>query len=221
MYTKGGSYGEVKLAIHKKSKMKRAIKIIKKKSLPLDERTAMLNEVTLVKSIDHPNVLKIFDLYEDKHFFYIVSEYCAGGELYDRIKKVTNFSEKDAANYMRQILSAVTYLHDKGIVHRDLKAENILFETKEANSELKIIDFGISKRVEEGKMLSDRIGTPFYIAPEVLMKNYNEKCDVWSCGVILYILLCGYPPFNGGDDNSIFAAVKKGKFKFYGTIFVT
>ena len=215
-----GSYGEVRLVIHKNSGLSRAMKSIKKENLPKEEQTSLINEVNLLKSTDHANILKIFDLYEDKRNYYIITEYCSGGELYDRIKKLHTFTEKQAALLMKQILSSVNYLHSNGIVHRDLKAENILFESTDSNSGIKIIDFGISRKILKGQMLSERIGTPFYIAPEVLTKSYNEKCDIWSCGVILYILLCGYPPFNGADDKKIFKAISAGNVKFYRTFFI-
>lgn len=107
------------------------------------------------------------------------------------------FDERKAADYMKQTLSAIVYCHSKNIVHRDLKPENLLFDTKKDNANLKVIDFGTSRKMDSQKKLTKRLGTPYYIAPEVLKKNYDEKCDIWSCGVIMYILLCGYPPFNG------------------------
>lgn len=111
----------------------------------------------------------------------------------------------------------MAYLHAKSIVHRDLKAENLLFENDTDEANLKLIDFGVSCGILKGRKLKETLGTPYYMAPEVLLQNYDEKCDVWSCGIILYILLCGYPPFNGEDDEEILESVKKGEFAFYGT----
>jgi len=129
------------------------------------------------------------------------------------IKKKVNFTEKEAAAYMRQILSALYYLHDKGIVHRDIKAENILFENKKSDT-IKIIDFGVSTKFVKNKKMKETLGTAYYIAPEVLLRNYDNKCDVWSCGVLLYIMLCGYPPFNGETDKEILKNVKRGRLAF-------
>ena len=110
------------------------------------------------------------------------------------------------------MLSAINYCHIRKIVHRDLKPENLLLDKDEDNPKIKIIDFGTSQLFDPEKKMSQKFGTPYYIAPEVLKKSYNEKCDLWSCGVILYILLCGYPPFNGANDKQIIEAVLKGKY---------
>jgi len=113
---------------------------------------------------------------------------------------------------LKQVLSAINYCHTRKIVHRDLKPENLLLDKDCDNPKIKIIDFGTSQMFDSDKKMSQKFGTPYYIAPEVLKKSYNEKCDLWSCGVILYILLCGYPPFNGANDKQIIEAVLKGKF---------
>jgi calcium-dependent protein kinase len=210
-----GSYGQVKLGLHKRTGLNRAIKIIKKNEIPEDERNAMLKEVSILKSLDHPNIIKMFDMYQDDIYYYIVIEYCSGGELFDRVKDNSDgFSEKEAAGYLRQLLSALSYLHSRQIVHRDLKAENLLFENERSDANMKLIDFGVSCEYFKGKKLKETLGTPYYIAPEVLLQSYDEKCDIWSCGVILYIILCGYPPFSGDDDKDILENVKKGDFIF-------
>jgi calcium-dependent protein kinase len=141
--------------------------------------------------------------------------------LFDRIQKITSFTEKQAAKYIKQLLSAIAYLHARNIVHRDLKAENLLFENETDEANLKLIDFGVSCEFFKGTKLKETLGTPYYIAPEVLMQNYDEKCDEWSAGVILFILLCGYPPFNGDNDKEILETVKAGDLNFYRRILLT
>jgi calcium-dependent protein kinase len=148
----------------------------------------------------------------------LVTEICAGGELFDRIVAEEFFTEPMAARTFRQILMALNYCHSENIVHRDLKPENFLFQSKDANSDLKIIDFGLSKIMATGKLqrMKTRAGTPYYISPEVLMGNYDVSCDMWSAGCMLYILLCGYPPFYGDDNKEILEMVQKGIFDFDG-----
>jgi calcium-dependent protein kinase len=194
--------------------MNRAMKSIKKKSILKEEEERMFAEMNILKDLDHPNILKLFELYQDENNYYLITEYCNGGELFEKIKNMNSFTEKMAAEYMKQILSAVVYCHTKNIVHRDLKPENLLLDSKKPNASIKVIDFGTSRKFSSTKKMSKRLGTPYYIAPEVLDQNYDEKCDVWSCGVILYILLCGYPPFGGSTENEILNKVKSGKFKF-------
>ena len=172
----------------------------------------MATEVEILKQIDHPNIIKIFEFYEDEAFFYIVSELCTGGELFDRIAYETRLSEPDAAMIMKQVFSAVFYCHKNKIVHRDLKPENILYLNESIDSPLKIIDFGTSKTFVPNEIMNQKFGTPYYIAPEVLKKHYDEKCDIWSCGVILYVILSGKPPFTGSDEKEIMKNVEKGTF---------
>ncbi len=164
--------------------------------------------------MDHPNIMKIYEYYMSKHHLFIVSEYLSGGELFDRIIEATTFTEAKAAQYMLQILSAVSYLHKHKVTHRDLKPENIVFENKDGNSLLKIIDFGTCVKFMKSQKLKARMGTAYYIAPEVLNGKYDEKCDIWSCGVIMYIFLFGAPPFNGKTDEQIFSKIQKGLFIF-------
>jgi len=117
---------------------------------------------------------------------------------------------------MKQILSSVNYCHKNNVVHRDLKPENILYESKAEHAQMKLVDFGTSVMFDPNTKLQQKLGTPYYIAPEVLDRKYDQKCDMWSCGVILYILLCGYPPFNGPNDNVIMEKVKIGKYSYDG-----
>ena len=173
----------------------------------------------ILKNLDHPNIVKLYELYQDEKFYYLITEFLPGGELFDRIQQSKHFSESKAAKLMRQVMSAVAYCHEKSIVHRDLKPENIIFINKDENSDLKVIDFGTSRSFKADEKMKKRLGTPYYIAPEVLKREYNEKCDIWSCGVILYILLAGYPPFNGKSEQDIFKKILIGKVTFYRNIY--
>lgn len=203
----------------------RAVKIIKKKALAEDERKKLKNEAEILRQMDHPNIIKLYEIFEDKKYYYIITEFLTGGELFEKITDEDfygDFTEKDAANIMQQVFRGINYCHSNNVVHRDLKPENLLLESSvtteslggKKSMKIKIIDFGTSQEFKIGskKKMEERYGTPYYIAPDVLNKSYNEKCDIWSLGVILYILLVGYPPFNGSDDKKIIDAVKKGKF---------
>jgi len=209
-----GAFSKVYKARHKLSKALRCVKKLSKKDLSEEEKTKLVEEVAVLRSLDHPNIVKVLEFYQNEKYFFIVTEYLEGGELFDRIMECQSFTETAAVDVMEQLLSAVLYLHRASIIHRDLKPENIIFETKDPNSKIKVIDFGTSCAFEKGAKLKKKLGTPYYIAPEVLKRNYDEKCDVWSSGVIMYILLCGYPPFNGPNDKIIFQRVLEGKFAF-------
>ena len=196
-----GGFGKVKTIIHKKTGQLRAMKLIKK------SKEFNLDEIENLMLLNHPNILKLFEYYYDeKENIYIITEYIRGEELFNKIQEVHRFSEEDSAVIIKSVLQAITYCHSRGIIHRDLKPENILIPSGNNKIDytlLKIIDFGASVLKKDDGKISFRFGTPYYIAPEVLQESYNEKCDVWSIGVILYLLLIGQAPFDGEDDNII------------------
>lgn len=209
-----GSYGEVFKVKHKILNYTRAMKKIIRRSKNVDDEKEVQNEIFLLKQIDHPHIVKIFEFYTTKSAYFIITEICNGGELFEKILSEGSFSENHAAYIMYQVLSAVYNCHTKNILHRDLKPENILIDRvdNEGYLSVKIIDFGTAKIFEKDKAEQKVIGSAYYIAPEVLDKNYNEKCDLWSCGVILYILLTGKPPFGGSDDDEIISRIMKGVY---------
>ena len=206
-----GAYGSVYKVQQKFTNYLRAVKAIKKKHVDSAE---FYNEIEVLKALDHPNIIKLFDCYQDKSYYYMVEEYCSGGDLFDYIQKEKFFTERKAGTIFNQLLSAVNHLHKKRIVHRDLKPENIvLIEAKNKDVFIKLIDFGTSITIK-GKNLTQELGTIYYIAPEVFMNSYNEKADIWSCGIILYTMLCGHPPFCGNKENTIKSKILHSKLVF-------
>ena len=213
-----GSYGKVFLADQKGTSNHRAIKEINKSTVrSMSQQQEFLTEVEVLSQLDHPNIVKIYELYEDRDHFYIVAEVLSGGELFDYISSKRQLSEPEAAHIMYQVLSAVHYCHAHNVVHRDLKPENLLLESppKLGSSVIvKVIDFGTSCLWKSELHMTQKMGTAYYIAPEVLEMNYTNKCDIWSCGVILFILLGGYPPFSGRTDTEILTKVRSAEFHF-------
>jgi calcium-dependent protein kinase len=211
-----GSFGKVYKVRHIKTGVIRAMKVISKTHSHNDKEIE--NEIKILKTIDHQKVVKIFEFFISEKNYYIITEFCQEGELFSDITsdnhKNRPYTEEAAAYIMHQIFSALFYCHSKNIVHRDLKPENMLLEKKDKNDfhEIKIIDFGTAKIFDKDKLENRLTGSSYYIAPEVIFGRYNEKCDLWSCGVILYILLTGLPPFFGKTEEEIFEKIKIGKY---------
>lgn len=239
-----GAYGIVYKVSNKITSDIRAMKIIKKDKL-LDgiHIEEIEEEIRILKNLDHPNIIKIYEFFVDEVNFYIVTELCNEGHLLDKIEKMVFMNESIVKLLMFQIFSAVAYLHSQNVIHGDLKLENIMIDSvslvKSRNSfrksarmdmenltktnkfvnlnnfELKLIDFGCSKIFSRDKKnFNDLVGTIYYAAPEVLRNNYNEKCDLWSCGIIMYMLLCGRPPFDAETDEEIGEKIIKGNYNF-------
>ena len=210
-----GSFGIVYLVKQRYLSRYFAMKVIKKSQTKAkEEEENLMNEVDILRKLDHPNIVKITDFYSLKTEYNIITEYCQEGELFDEIKANSPFNEALAAWYLKQILSAVSYCHNMNIIHRDLKPENILIVKRQKNGfhPIKIIDFGTAKVFQKEKAEHVLIGSAYYIAPEVLSRNYTELCDLWSCGVIMYILLTGRPPFNGSSEEEIMKKIKDGVY---------
>jgi calcium-dependent protein kinase len=230
-----GAYGKIYKVKNKQSGDIRAMKQITKSKIP--DITKFQTEIQILSMVDHPNIVRLFEVIEDDKYFNLLQELCTGGELYKKYQ-TTQLKEKEIAKIFNQIMSAVAYCHEKGIVHRDLKLENILFASEDPDSPIKIIDFGFSvllgkkptikneekeKKNSEGnndpkkfgfKRLKSKVGTLYYISPEIIKGNYDEKCDIWACGVILYILLTGNPPFSGNTDKEVYNLITQIKYDF-------
>jgi len=208
-----GSFSVVKLGVNKKTGEEFAIKIIEKKRV--GEKKMMQTEIDILNQVHHPNVIELKEMFETSTHLYLVMELVTGGELFDRIVQQGSFNEKEASYVTRQVLSGVGYLHSIGIVHRDLKPENLLCASRDS-LDIKITDFGLSKILgTEAVSMFTACGTPSYVAPEVLKcEGYDKSVDLWSIGVIVYIILCGFPPFHHENNALLFELIMSGKFSF-------
>jgi calcium-dependent protein kinase len=210
-----GYSGSVRLATSKRGNGNQAVavKTFSLRGLNAKKKLRLHSEIEVFLSMDHPHVARLLDVYETDFDISLVMECAAGGELYDRVKKVKCFPEQEAADAMRQILLAVNYLHSRGMVHRDLKLENFLYDTKDSNY-LKMIDFGFSKYTGRESRMRTSCGTLAYVAPEVLKRTYTSKCDLWSVGVITFVLLSGTLPFGGENSEDQMDEIKHGSYSF-------
>ena len=233
-----GAYGKIYKVRNKQSGDIRAMKQITKTKIT--DMGKFQTEIKILSMLDHPNIVRLFEVIEDDKYYNLLEELCTGGELLKRAQ-TRQLKEKDIARIFNQIMSGVAYIHGMGIVHRDLKLENILFSSEDPMSPIKIIDFGFSvfmgkanekdldknkekEKDKEGdntdlkkfgfKRLKSKVGTLYYISPEIIKGNYDEKCDIWACGVILYILLAGYPPFSGNTDKEVYNLITNIKYDF-------
>jgi len=211
-----GSFAIVKRATRKTDGKQFAIKVIKKSKLNPEELAVVHDEVEIMHKLNHPNCVQLFEMFETPKRIYMVLELLTGGELFDRIVSKGSYSEKEASELVRDIVSAINYLHSIGIVHRDLKPENLIYLNQKPDSPIKITDFGLAK-YRSGKLdeMKTACGTPGYVAPEVLKgEAYGKAVDLWSMGVILYILLCGFPPFYHENTVALYKQIKKGEYDF-------
>ena len=236
-----GAYGIVYKVKNKVSDNLRAMKVISKELIQSGvDSTEISNEIKILSRLDHPNIMKIYEFFEDKNNFYIITEYCDEGDLASKMDKEGKFSELVVKYFMNQVFIAISYLHSQKVFHGDLKRENILLESlddsKNAETiissldkenlnledklnllkdlskfEVKLVDFGAAKMFSAHKRMSGIIGTTYYCSPEVIDNLYREECDEWACGILMYILLTGYPPFDGDFEEEIFDKIKNKK----------
>lgn len=208
-----GAFSEVVIAKKIITNQYVAIKCIKRQKL-IGKEDNLQNEISVLRKLEHPHIVQLYDTMEDDDYVYLIMELVTGGELFDRIVAKGSYTEKDASKVLKQILEAIDYMHSKDIVHRDLKPENLLYENPNEDSNIKVSDFGLSK-VIDSKLMMTACGTPGYVAPEVLtQKPYGKEVDIWSIGVISYILLCGYQPFYDENDTVLFTLIIKGEYFF-------
>lgn len=209
-----GGFSVVLEGKSKKDGSKVAIKCIKKNTIEGNDMIMLKREIEIMKSLDHPHILELYEVFENDEEVYLVMELVEGHEVYENIIIKGRYTEKEARHIISQVISAVEYIHSKGIIHRDLKPENLLSSGGEDNEYIKIADFGFSKELVEDKMMTS-CGSPGYVAPEVLIsERYDSAVDMWSIGVILYILLCGYPPFYEDNAPALFRKIIDAEYDF-------
>ena len=209
-----GSFGKVRLYVDRQCKTLRyAIKTLKKDFLNKHMIDSIEREVDILRSLDHPNIVKYFETYEDDHFIHIVMEYIPGDNLFKVItnKKYFKFTEKEICQIMTCLLKAVLFLHHNNIVHRDIKPENILFSVPRDFNALKLIDFGLSIQ-KNAKNDNRRVGTPYYMSPEMIHGNFVYESDMWSIGVILFVMVTGKQPFRARDKEGVFEKILNAKY---------
>jgi calcium-dependent protein kinase len=210
-----GSIGSISLVTKKDSQEHFAMKTISLTRVTQGARDELRNEIEILRRLDHPNIVRPLEVFEEKQRLYLVMELCTGGDLYE-FNARTDGKEADAAAVIATLVSAISYAHANRIIHRDLKFENVLFHDNSRGSEVKLIDFGLSQKFAKGERLNRVVGTIYSMAPEVLRGNYTEAADVWSVGVLAYMLLSGTMPFGDGseDDQQMAASIINAKFDF-------
>jgi len=209
-----GAFSVVHICHLKDTNEKFAVKIIRKSGLTPDDLVSLQSEIAIMRELDHPHIIKLMEVYNEPTNYYLVQELVGGGELFDRIVAKTVYNEKEARDLVRVLLSTLSYLHSHNVAHRDLKPENLLLTSDRDDADIKIVDFGFAKHTR-GNDLDSVCGTPDYVAPEILMRrHYGTKCDIWSTGVITYIILGGYAPFYDENEAELFKKIKKGEYRF-------
>lgn len=206
--------------VHRKSQKKWALKQFGLRGLKAKQLTEALEIIRsqigiLTQTRKHPNIARLHETFVDKNYYFLVMEHCEGGDILDRIQEEGRTTERDAASVVQQVLKAVGYLHDNLIVHRDIKPDNVMLKTKGPlfGCTAKVIDFNCACRISQsGQILKEQVGTPYYASPQVFRGAYTEQCDVWSCGVLLYVMLLGFPRSKRDQNADVASLVKAGKF---------
>lgn len=211
-----GAFSVVKEGQNRETHESFAIKIVTKAKLSKEDEVALKDEIDVLKDMTHKHIIRLYDVFEEPQHYFMVTEKMMGGELFDRIVQKSYYNEKEARDTCEIIFSAIHYCHLKKVAHRDLKPENLLLTSENDDSDIKIADFGFAKRVTAPKSLTTQCGTPGYVASEILEgKPYDTQADMWSIGVIVYILLGGYPPFIESNQRTLFRKIRKGQYEFH------
>jgi 5'-AMP-activated protein kinase catalytic alpha subunit len=203
----------VKLGLHNLTGEKVAVKILEKHKIVEDvDVERVTREIKILKMARHPNIIQLYEIIETPRQLYLITEYVPGGELFDYIVKHHRLSEAEACKFFQQIMSAIDYLHELGIVHRDMKPENLLLDY---DGQIKLVDFGLSNTFAPNQTLKTACGSPCYAAPEMIAGElyHGSRVDIWSCGVILFAMVCGYLPFEDPDTNLLYKKILDGKFE--------
>ena len=212
-----GSFATVKRAVSKKDQSVWAVKIIRKIALNNEDKESLRKEVEIMEKLaqmEHPNIVQLREVFDADENFYMIMELCTGGEVFDRVVEKERYSEAEARVAVEQIGEALRVCHSLGVVHRDLKPENLLYVSPDSDR-IKLADFGLANILTPDAALETACGTPGYVAPEILWGGgYDKQVDVWSLGVITYILLCGFPPFYDENQNKLFKKIRNGDYSF-------
>jgi len=211
-----GAFSVVKEGQNRETRESFAIKIVTKAKLSKEDEVALKDEIDVLKDMTHKHIIRLYDVFEEPQHYFMVTEKMMGGELFDRIVQKSYYNEREARDTCEIVFSAIHYCHQKKVAHRDLKPENLLLTSENDDSDIKIADFGFAKRVTKPKSLTTQCGTPGYVASEILEgKPYDTQADMWSIGVIVYILLGGYPPFIESNQRTLFRKIRKGQYEFH------
>jgi calcium/calmodulin-dependent protein kinase I len=210
-----GASGQVYMGMRTADKTPCAVKVMFKKNMTPSSVRSVASEIRTLKNLNHENIVKLYDMYEDRISFYLCMELVCGGELFERLEQKTSYEELEARGVCKQILAAVKHCHDHHIVHRDLKPENFMMVSRNDDAAIKLVDFGFAEEARDNN-LAGKLGTPMYMAPELWLEQpHGKPVDMWSVGVIIYIILCGYPPFNDERRDRLVKRIVKGVYAYH------
>jgi serine/threonine protein kinase len=211
-----GAFSVVIEATKKGTAESYAVKVVTKAKLTREDEVALVDEINILNELQNKHIIRLYDVFDEKAYWYLITELMTGGELFDRIVSKAFYNEKEARDVCKILFEAIGFCHSKSVCHRDLKPENLLLRTISNDSDIKIADFGFAKKVLTPNSLTTQCGTPGYVAPEILEGvSYDIQSDMWSLGVIIYIILGGYPPFIEQNQRELFRKIRRGQYEFH------